>query len=140
MGVEFRLFGSVDQISPHIIPDSICYTLIIPTMPPTALVKKKFTPKSISKSSKTVGSRLQDEDESNASSPENTANFGNDDYLHGFSSDEDSSDDEETIFTAEGVDVSKLPTVAKDDVTVQRKLEKAKRQPVCPTFRTKSNF
>lgn len=98
-------------------------------MPPTALVKKKFTPKSISKSSKTVGSRLQDEDESNASSPENTANFGNDDYLHGFSSDEDSSDDEETIFTAEGVDVSKLPTVAKDDVTVQRKLEKAKRQP-----------
>ena len=41
---------------------------------------------------------------------------------------EDDEDEEETP----GVDVSKLPTIAKDDETVRRKLEKAKRQPVRP--------
>lgn len=47
--------------------------------------------------------------------------------LHGFSSDEDdSSDDEPAVF-----DVEKLPTVAKDDAAVKRKLEKAQRQQVC---------
>lgn len=57
---------------------------------------------------------------------------GEDDYLYGFSTDEDSSDDERSPLAEEGVDVSKLPTVAKDDAAVKRKLEKAKRQPVCP--------
>lgn len=51
-----------------------------------------------------------------------------DDYLFGFSTDEDSSDDE-GVSPGEGVDISRLPTIAKDDATVQRKLEKAKRQP-----------
>lgn len=52
-----------------------------------------------------------------------------DDYLYGFSTDEDSSDDEGFALAEEGIDVSKLPTIAKDDATVKRKLEKAKRQP-----------
>ncbi|KAH8822901.1 hypothetical protein DL96DRAFT_1469992 [Flagelloscypha sp. PMI_526] len=54
--------------------------------------------------------------------------------LHGLSSDEDglnSSDDEidDSEDTAPPINVSKLPTVAKDDETVKRKLEKAKRKP-----------
>ncbi|KAL4066743.1 hypothetical protein V8B97DRAFT_2022556 [Scleroderma yunnanense] len=53
----------------------------------------------------------------------------NDDYLYGFSTEEDSSDDEVSPLVEEGVDVSKLPTIAKDDATVKRKLEKARRQP-----------
>ncbi|KIY73917.1 RNA-binding domain-containing protein [Cylindrobasidium torrendii FP15055 ss-10] len=47
--------------------------------------------------------------------------------LHGLSEseDEDSSDDDE-INDPAPLDISKLPTVAKDDATVKRKLEKAK--------------
>ncbi|KIK96036.1 hypothetical protein PAXRUDRAFT_826421 [Paxillus rubicundulus Ve08.2h10] len=48
------------------------------------------------------------------------------DYLHGFSTDDDDSSDDEVV--EDGVDVGKLPTVAKDDATVQKKLERAKRQ------------
>ncbi|KAK7062841.1 nucleolar protein [Paramarasmius palmivorus] len=47
--------------------------------------------------------------------------------LHGLTSDEDSSDDD--MEEPEGIDIGKLPTIAKDDATVKRKLEKAKRQP-----------
>jgi hypothetical protein len=50
-----------------------------------------------------------------------------DDYLYGFSTDDDDSSDDEAIVEV-GVDVGKLPTVAKDDATVQKKLERAKRQ------------
>ena len=52
--------------------------------------------------------------------------------LHGFSTDDDDSSDEEDGMDAEtsAFDVSALPTIAKDDATVKRKLEKAKRQPV----------
>ena len=55
-------------------------------------------------------------------------------HLHGFSTDEDSSDEEgEMDFEPTGLDITKLPTVARDDAAVKRKLEKAKakRQPVC---------
>ena len=50
--------------------------------------------------------------------------------LHGLSSedDQDSSDEEIDI---PGIDISKLPTIAKDDKVLKQKLEKAKRQPVC---------
>ena len=48
--------------------------------------------------------------------------------LHGFSSDDDDSSDEDNEPSA--FDVEKLPVIAKDDATVQRKLEKAKKQPV----------
>ena len=46
--------------------------------------------------------------------------------LHGFSSESDSSDEDEGIDES-AVDLGKLPTVAKDDATVKSKLEKAKR-------------
>ena len=58
-------------------------------------------------------------------------------HLHGFSTDDDdsfdddnSSDEEDTDDGPLAFDVSKLPTIAKDDVTVKHKLDKAKRQPV----------
>lgn len=52
-------------------------------------------------------------------------------HLQGFSTDEDSSDDDgDDAPEIPGVDISKLPTVAKDDATVKRKLERAKRDPV----------
>lgn len=56
--------------------------------------------------------------------------------LRGLSSDEDSSDDDGGGATPDipGIDVSKLPTVAKDDATVKRKLERAKRNPVSHVF------
>jgi len=53
-------------------------------------------------------------------------------HLHGFSTDEDdSSDEEEDKPGLSAFEISRLPTVAKDDDIVQRKLEKAKRRPVC---------
>lgn len=51
-------------------------------------------------------------------------------HLRGFSSGSDSSDDDEDVDEAPPLDVSKLPTIAKDDETVRRRLEKAKKQPV----------
>ncbi|KIK10287.1 hypothetical protein K443DRAFT_670913 [Laccaria amethystina LaAM-08-1] len=55
----------------------------------------------------------------------------NDTHLHGFSTDDDDSSDEEDIAEEEPstFDVAKLPTIAKDDAIVKRKLEKAKRNP-----------
>ncbi|KAG9076396.1 hypothetical protein FS749_011824 [Ceratobasidium sp. UAMH 11750] len=53
-------------------------------------------------------------------------------HIKGFSSDEDSSDEDEDDDEAPeipGIDISKLPTIAKDDATVKRKLERAKRDP-----------
>jgi len=50
--------------------------------------------------------------------------------LFGFSTDEDSSDDDLDVDEAADFDVVSLPTVARDDATVRRKLEKAKRKPV----------
>ncbi|KAH7871502.1 uncharacterized protein C8R40DRAFT_1054740 [Lentinula edodes] len=47
--------------------------------------------------------------------------------LHGFSTDEDDSSDEE--IDGPPVDITKLPTIAKDDETVQKRLERAKKQP-----------
>ncbi|PIL29820.1 hypothetical protein GSI_08027 [Ganoderma sinense ZZ0214-1] len=47
--------------------------------------------------------------------------------FYGFESDDDSSDEE--VDDIPGIDLGKLPTIAKDDATVKRKLEKAKRKP-----------
>ncbi|KAJ7274526.1 hypothetical protein B0H12DRAFT_403027 [Mycena haematopus] len=51
--------------------------------------------------------------------------------LHGFSTDDDDSSDDDGYMNVEvsAFDVAKLPTIAKDDATVKRKLENAKRQP-----------
>ncbi|EPQ52857.1 hypothetical protein GLOTRDRAFT_140451 [Gloeophyllum trabeum ATCC 11539] len=50
-------------------------------------------------------------------------------HLHGFSDSEDSSDDEDFTPDADPVELAKLPTIAKDDATVKRRLDKAKRHP-----------
>jgi nucleolar protein 15 len=56
-------------------------------------------------------------------------------YLHGFSSDDQNSSDEEDLGDeVPPIDVQKLPTIAKDDKAVKQKLDKAKRQPVCLDF------
>lgn len=54
------------------------------------------------------------------------------DHIHGFSTDGDSSDDDDDAMVADvpAMDVSKLLAVAKDDVTVQKRLQKAKSKPV----------
>ena len=49
-------------------------------------------------------------------------------HLYGFSTDEDSSGDDLDV-DDQAVDVGSLPTVARDDATVKRKLERAKRKP-----------
>ncbi|KAG7088208.1 hypothetical protein E1B28_012225 [Marasmius oreades] len=49
--------------------------------------------------------------------------------LHGLTSDEEDSSDDEIAGPIEGIDITKLPTVAKDDKSVQRRLDKAKRHP-----------
>ncbi|KAF8632227.1 hypothetical protein AX15_001983 [Amanita polypyramis BW_CC] len=51
-----------------------------------------------------------------------------DEELHGFTTDEDDSSDEDNIDAAP-IDVGRLPTIAKDDAAVRAKLQKAKRQP-----------
>ncbi|CAA7265540.1 unnamed protein product [Cyclocybe aegerita] len=55
----------------------------------------------------------------------------NDNQLHGFSTDEDSSDKDDAMDNKPAdFDIRKLPTIAKDDMTVKMKLEKAKWQPI----------
>jgi nucleolar protein 15 len=51
-------------------------------------------------------------------------------HLYGFSTDEDSSDDDLDVDDEAVVDVGSLHTIARDDETVKRKLERAKRKPV----------
>ena len=55
--------------------------------------------------------------------------MSDEDHLYGFSTDDDDSSDEEVI-AEDAIDVEKLPTIAKDDATVQKKLERTKRQQV----------
>jgi nucleolar protein 15 len=56
-------------------------------------------------------------------------------HLYGFSTDEDSSDDDLDVVDEEAtLDMGTLPTVARDDAAVKRKLERAKRKPVRVSF------
>jgi nucleolar protein 15 len=50
--------------------------------------------------------------------------------IFGFSTDDDSSDDEMNG-EPDPIEINKLPTIAKDDATVKLKLEEAKKKPVC---------
>ena len=52
------------------------------------------------------------------------------DHIHGFSTDADSDDDDTMVAETPALDVSHLPTVAKDDVVVQKRLQRAKSKPV----------
>ena len=72
------------------------------------------------------GEEDEGEDESEEEGDDDSSE---EELLHGLSSDDDQdSSDEEVEFP--GIDVSKLPTIAKDDKIVKQKLERAKRQPV----------
>ena len=51
-------------------------------------------------------------------------------HIHGFSTDEDTSDDDIMVPEVPALDVSQLPAIAKDDATIQRRLQKAKSKPV----------
>jgi nucleolar protein 15 len=56
-------------------------------------------------------------------------------HLYGFSTDEDSSDDDLDVGDEEAaLDMGTLPTIARDDAAVKRKLERAKRKPVRVSF------
>jgi nucleolar protein 15 len=94
-----------------------------------------------SKSNKAAGSKTKvkspspppEEPEADEQSQDETDTGGQVDdgvELFGFSTDDDDSSDEEMNDEPDAIDVSKLPTIAKDDATVQRKLEKAKKKPV----------
>ena len=97
---------------------------------PTAsisLLKKRVSQKSLKSAAQNSVSEDNDE-----KSPDSESSDGEDDHLHGFSTDEDSSDEGSDMDDDAAVefDIGKLPTIAKDDETVKRKLDKANRQPV----------
>ncbi|KAJ3904563.1 hypothetical protein F5879DRAFT_801375 [Lentinula edodes] len=74
--------------------------------------------------SNSEGDAEEKDDEDEQSGEEEEEEEG---MLHGFSTDEDDSSDEE--IDGPPVDITKLPTIAKDDETVQKRLERAKKQP-----------
>ena len=78
----------------------------------------------------------EDDEDNNENDAESDGENGSDSsvLLHGFSSESDSSDEDEDV-DGPALDVGKLPTVAKDDASVKRKLEKAKKQPVSKCIR-----
>ncbi|KAJ7284863.1 hypothetical protein C8J57DRAFT_1289686 [Mycena rebaudengoi] len=110
------------------------------TLPPTKLKKSKApapeppaeVPKPAAKKSKKAAKAPEPEP-----SPEPAEASDEDEEdappLHGFTTDDDDSsdDDDDAAMAVEEspFDVAKLPTIAKDDATVKRKLEKAKRAP-----------
>lgn len=107
-------------------------TLAVPQTVSRPTAKSAPTPKKSSKKAKPAPP--SDHEEEDADEAESNAEEGAesdesaDVHLHGFSTDEDDSSDEEEEVPA--VDVGKLPTVAKDDAAVKRKLERAKREKV----------
>jgi nucleolar protein 15 len=82
--------------------------------------KEKIKNQNVKPDSESSSAEDEDQDEDESS------------HLHGFSTDdEDSSDGEDAMDDGPSAfDISKLPTIAKDDATVKHKLDKAKRQPV----------
>jgi nucleolar protein 15 len=89
------------------------------------MVHLKASSKSLKRKRDITDREQADQEGGSAASEESE---GDDDHLHGFSTDEDSSDEESDA--SPEFDMGKLPTIAKDDETVKRKLDKAKRQPV----------
>lgn len=106
-----------------------------PSLKPPTSISRPRKPESTSakKSSKSRTSEPesesdQEEDAEPASEQEDSEDDG---HLHGFSTDDDDSSDEDALDDEPSeFDLGKLPTIAKDDATVKRKLEKAKQQQV----------
>ncbi|TFK75148.1 hypothetical protein BDN72DRAFT_787740 [Pluteus cervinus] len=96
---------------------------------PEPVVSKKKTQRAASPED--VASGPSDSDASGSENEDGAEeDEGDDEDLHGFSSenDEDSSDEEDFANKPSAFELDKLPTIAKDDETVKRKLERAKRQ------------
>ncbi|THU81475.1 hypothetical protein K435DRAFT_873312 [Dendrothele bispora CBS 962.96] len=97
---------------------------------PSKLKAKSPKPKAI------ADEEEQDEDEERNGDQEwggvNKADEEND-VIHGFSTDDDDSSDDENFAEPSEIDVGRLPTIAKDGATVKGKLEKAKRR-ACAFF------
>ncbi|KAH9003089.1 hypothetical protein EDB86DRAFT_3073566 [Lactarius hatsudake] len=75
-----------------------------------------------------------EEGEPEAPREQESSSEAEDVHLYGFSTDEDSSvDDLDVVDEGAGIDVGSLPTISRDDATVKRKLEKAKRKPAAET-------
>lgn len=100
--------------------------------PVEAEVKSKATKSKKAKAKpKSPSPSLQDSDAENEAPPQEPETFEEaDEHVFGFETDDDDSSDEEMNDEPDAIEVSKLPTIAKDDEVVKRKLEKAKRKPV----------
>jgi len=112
-------------------------------MPISSSKKVTFAPTHKKTKSKTNGStriekekaslKIADEaqEDSDAGEAEDEAKGPEDEGevdFYGFSDDPDSSD-EDDVMDDDGIDLGSLPTIAKDDASVKRRLEKAKRKP-----------
>lgn len=73
---------------------------------------------------------LPDEDKENGPEEEEEEDQA---HLFGFSTDDEDSSDDEVNEQPDPIEVSQLPTIAKDDASVKQKLDKAKRKPVSIT-------
>jgi nucleolar protein 15 len=95
---------------------------------PAAVLSKELKPKPTKPEVLRVGVKRPRQD-IEEDEPEQGAEDEESVHLHGFSTDEDDSSDEEGIF-ADAIDASALPSAAKDDAAVRKRLDKAKRMPV----------
>ncbi|CAE6390595.1 unnamed protein product [Rhizoctonia solani] len=76
---------------------------------------------------KTLAAPLESESAEDHSEHEGNSE---EDHIQGFSTDEDSSDDDgDEAPELPGIDLAKLPTIAKDDETVKRRLAQARKEP-----------
>ncbi|KAI0694655.1 hypothetical protein C8T65DRAFT_666435 [Cerioporus squamosus] len=97
---------------------------------PVAAVEEKKVEESGDKKKKRKGKAAPEpQPEPEESEDEQAEAEAEEEEFYGFESDDDDSSDEEMTDDIPGIDIGKLPTVAKDDETVKRRLEKAKRKP-----------
>ncbi|KAG5646126.1 hypothetical protein DXG03_004365 [Asterophora parasitica] len=119
-GIAKSIEVSVPATAQGPIPSSISAT--------SRASKSSKVDKTTKKSKKAPSPELEAVDgDEEAGSDEDEENL----HLHGFSTDDDDSSDDDDAMDHEpsAFDVAKLPTIAKDDAIVKRKLEKAKRTP-----------
>lgn len=102
----------------------------------TAMVKNKGAKKNVASKPKAKSpspAKSEVEEQAGSNAKEDAASGEEENVqMFGFSTDDDDdSSDDEMNEERDAIDVGKLPTIAKDDAVVKRKLEKAKRKPVC---------
>ncbi|KAG6862030.1 hypothetical protein C0995_008218 [Termitomyces sp. Mi166 len=116
---------SISATSKASAPSKIPKTFNKPSQKPKKVEQKEPSP------SPSASSVPEAEKAEEAAADDSEQDGDEDIHLHGFSTDDDDSSDEDDNmdYEAPALDISKLPTIAKDDATVKRRLEKAKRQP-----------